>query len=120
MNSIILRTGPDLFNDLQEDWPSNPFSMKAKGCRLNKNATRFYSPKLNNVWSTIDHEIPNNGDWFTNEHVKKKYFVDNKVSSKKITSSYCHSLDLLQIAAATKKALLPWREQVEKDRKHFD
>jgi hypothetical protein len=102
---------PHLFSEIQDSWPSKPFEIKAVNCQLVQVNQKLYSPKLEHVWDFVDHQPPEEQDWYTNNKSTKKYYFDIiKNPTESLLDSYCRSLDLIQLAVVAKKMLVPWRK----------
>ncbi|QQZ11499.1 DUF2515 domain-containing protein [Heyndrickxia vini] len=96
---------PQIFNDVNEDTPGRFVKTRLKSCQLLPNSPRFYSPKLEYAWKNQEHQDAELGDWYSNWQVIY-YLIDSKEHvDGEIKHEYCKTLERLELAAITKKAL---------------
>lgn len=96
---------PQIFNDVDEGMPGRILKPRLKSCTLVPGASRFYSPQLESVWKNREHQNAELGDWYKNWQVIY-YLTDLEVTTNgEIENEYCKSLERLELAAITKKAI---------------
>jgi hypothetical protein len=96
---------PHIFNDVDEGVPGSILKPKLKSCQLLPGSTCIYSPKLEFAWKNKDHQPAETADWYKNWKVIE-YLIDSeeKVDGE-IENKYCQTLETLELAANTKKAI---------------
>lgn len=96
---------PHIFNDVNEELPRKWINRKLHGCHLLPGSPRIYSPKLEHSWKNVEHAEADGGDWYQNWQVIY-YLLDSKEKvDGEITNEYCKTLERLELAASTKKAI---------------
>ncbi|KPC97492.1 hypothetical protein LR69_04302 [Geobacillus sp. BCO2] len=50
---------PQLFNDVCESFPREPYRRRIRDCRIVPGAPRLYSPQLRHAWKTSSMKQPN-------------------------------------------------------------
>lgn len=96
---------PHMFNDVNEGLPGVALEQRLKRCQLRKGAPRLYSPKLEFTWKDVEHSPAEPGDWFGDAAVIDYLRKENEMMDGAITNEYCKTLEKLEIAAITKKAI---------------
>lgn len=96
---------PHIFNSVDEGVPGGLFKPRLKSCQIVKGSPRIYSPKLELVWKTVSQKSAEIGDWFTDWEIVN-YLLNEKVPvNGEIEDEYCKTLERLELAANTKKAI---------------
>ncbi|MBB6445266.1 DUF2515 domain-containing protein [Bacillus benzoevorans] len=96
---------PHLFHDVKEGLPAFSLLPRLKSCQLIPGSPRIYSPTLTIAWKNIKHLPAEIDDWFQSWKVLY-YFLDSKEKTiGEIQSDYCKTLERLELAAITKKAI---------------
>ncbi|HHY74316.1 MAG TPA: DUF2515 domain-containing protein [Bacillus bacterium] len=96
---------PDVFNDVDEGVPGLPFKPRLKDCKIVKGAPKIYSPKLEIAWANQNHKSAELGDWFHNWDVVDYLTETKEIVDGEIEHEYCKTLERLELAAITKKAI---------------
>ncbi|MBY0120457.1 DUF2515 family protein [Bacillus sp. S/N-304-OC-R1] len=96
---------PHLFNNVMESPPGSILKPRIKGCRLFPGAERVYSPCLEFAWKDQTHSAAETGDWY--KDWKVIYYMQNldETIDGEIKHDYCKSLEILELASNTKKAI---------------
>ncbi|WP_432806475.1 DUF2515 family protein [Lederbergia lenta] len=95
----------DIFNDVNEGVPGISLKRRLIACRLRKGANRLYSPRLEYAWKNVQHSEAENSDWFSHLNVIN-YLHENQGHAKgEIVNEYCETIEKLEIATITKKAI---------------
>ncbi|MED3780627.1 DUF2515 family protein [Heyndrickxia sporothermodurans] len=96
---------PQIFNDVNEETPGRLVKARLKSCQLLPKSPRFYSPRLEYAWKNQVHQDAEVGDWYSNWQVIY-YLINSKEHvGGEIEHEYCKTLERLELAAITKKAL---------------
>lgn len=73
---------------------------RLRGCKLKKNAPRFFSPELEEAWGNYSVSPPENDDWFNHHSVSKEDLQSiKKLNSFDMTPHYCLGLKKLELMA---------------------
>ena len=92
-------------NDVNERWPVSLLKPGIKSCQLSPGADRIYSPQLEFAWEDRQHFPAEKGDWFHNWKVIYYLQKMNENVDGEIKNDYCKTLERLELAAITKKAI---------------
>jgi len=96
---------PHIFNDVDEGIPGSIFKPRLKSCQIVQGSPRIFSPKLYIAWANQHHQSAEIGDWFNDWRVIY-YFIESGVKvDGEIEAEYCKTLERLELAAITKKAI---------------
>jgi hypothetical protein len=96
---------PHIFNDINEGVPGKALKPRIRSCKIVPGSFRIYSPKLAFAWKNREHKQTENADWFQNWNVVK-YLIDSGENiDGEIENDYCKTLERLEFAAITKKAM---------------
>ncbi len=96
---------PHIFNHVDEETPSRLLKTRIKSCQLLPGSTRFYSPKLIFVWKNRMHIRAGIADWYKDWRIIY-YLINSKENIVgEIKHEYCKTLERLEFAAITKKAI---------------
>ncbi|RFU65204.1 DUF2515 domain-containing protein [Peribacillus glennii] len=101
---------PHLFNDVKVSVPGSLYIPQIKNCTLKKNAPRLYSPKLQHVWKDMKHEPAEQMDWFQDWSIIDYFENPYKHVDGEIKHEYCKTIEKLELAIFTKKALFLRKE----------
>nr|WP_256252912.1 DUF2515 family protein [Paenibacillus sp. UNC496MF] len=96
---------PHLFNSVNEGVPGIPHPLRLKSCRIQNDAQRFYSPKLEDAWKNVTQPEAEPGDWFHDPRAADYLEDDLEPIDGAIKEAYCTTLERLEIAALAKKAI---------------
>jgi len=96
---------PHIFHDIDEGIPESRWKPKIRGCKLLPGSPRVYSPNLELAWKNIKHESAEIGDWYENWTVVNYLSELNSEVEWEIENDYCKTLERLELAAITKKAI---------------
>ncbi|MFC0472760.1 DUF2515 family protein [Halalkalibacter kiskunsagensis] len=97
---------PEIFNDLNESTPEEPFKRRTRNCKLKPGANRIYSPKLQFAWSDVDHVAAEKGDWYQDWTVLQYLQKHIKKVNGDIYEDYCETLERIELAIIAKNAFL--------------
>ncbi|WP_053367700.1 DUF2515 domain-containing protein [Bacillus sp. FJAT-27245] len=97
---------PHLFNDVEEFTPGSELKPRIFSCRLAPRAARIFSPRLEYAWPNQQHPTAETGDWFTDWKAIYHLVESAEIIDGEIKQDYCTTLQHLDLAAITKKALL--------------
>lgn len=96
---------PHLYNDIDDEFPTRWVKTRLQSCKLIPGSSRFYSPKLQYAWKNYSHTPAEIEDWYKDWKVIY-YLVEHKEQvNGEIEDEYCKTLERLELAAITKKAL---------------
>lgn len=96
---------PHMFNHVDEEFPSRLLKTRLKSCQLLPGYSRFYSPKLEFAWKNRKHSSAEIADWYEDWQVIY-YLIDSKENvDGEIEHEYCKTLERIEFAAITKKAI---------------
>lgn len=96
---------PHFFNNVDEGVPGRILKPRIKSCQITKGASRIYSPRLDFAWKTITHASAEIGDWYKDWEIIN-YLVDlDEIIDGEIKNDYCKTLERLEFAVITKKAI---------------
>lgn len=96
---------PHLFNSVHEGVPGTTSPLRLKSCRIDDDARRFYSPKLEEAWKPIAQPDAEPGEWFVDVRAADYLADDIDMVDGEITKDYCKTLERLEIAAYAKQAI---------------
>ncbi|WP_208590177.1 DUF2515 family protein [Gracilibacillus suaedae] len=96
---------PNMFNDINESNPEEPFQPSIEGCQLKPGAHRLYSPSLENAWSNVEQKPAEKGDWYSNWRVIHDLRKDPSKVNGDIQNEYCESLEKMELAILAKEPL---------------
>lgn len=97
---------PHLFNDINEQHPGSQLKPKLKSCQIVSGVPRIFSPRLEFAWKNQSHLPAEEGDWYKPDSRVFDYLIDTKEKIKgDIENEYCKSLERIELAAITKKAI---------------
>jgi len=96
---------PHIFNDVDEGMPGSIWKPKLKSCQLLPSATKIFSPKLEFAWKNVDHPPAEIKDWYKDWKVIHYLIEEDEKVEDKIEEDYCKTLERLELAANTKKAI---------------
>ena len=96
---------PHIFNDINESVPGKVLKPRIRSCKIVPGSLRIYSPKLVFAWKNQEHEQTENEDWFQNWNVVKYLTHSGENVDGEIENDYCKTLERLEFAAITKKAI---------------
>lgn len=96
---------PHFFHDIEEGLPGKVLKPRIRACKLLPDASRIYSPKLEWSWKNIEHECPEITDWYKDWRVINYLSELNIELDGEIDNDYCKTLERLEIASITKKAI---------------
>lgn len=96
---------PHIFNDVDEGLPGSIFKPKLKSCQLLPGATKIYSPKLEFAWKNVEHGPAEKIDWYKDWRIIYYLIENDEKAEDKIEEEYCKTLERLELAANTKKAI---------------
>ena len=96
---------PHFFHDLEEGLPGWILKPRIKSCKLIPGASRIFSPKLMWSWKNINHENPEITDWYKDWRVINYLSEWNVQLDGEIENDYCKTLERLELASITKKAI---------------
>lgn len=97
---------PHIFHDVKEGLPGRQLKPHIKSCKLIPGSPRIYSPKLTFAWKNRKHRPPETHDWFHSWKVLHYFTKYDKKINGEILNEYCKTLERLELAAITKKAIL--------------
>ncbi|RXS91488.1 DUF2515 domain-containing protein [Geobacillus sp. PK12] len=95
---------PQLFNDVCESFPREPYRRRIRDCRIVPGAPRLYSPQLRHAWKNVVHEAVEPGDWFTDPHVVGYLVKPERPTNGEIVDAYCETLEKMELAIIAKHA----------------
>ena len=95
---------PQLFNDVCESFPREPYRRRIHDCQIVPNAPRLYSPQLRHAWKNVVHEAAEPGDWFTDPHVVGYLVKPERPTNGEIVDAYCETLEKMELAIIAKHA----------------
>ncbi|MEH7123186.1 DUF2515 domain-containing protein [Bacillus sp. JJ1773] len=96
---------PHIFNDINEGAPGTLLKPSIKSCQHAPGASKFYSPRLEFAWKNRVHPPAEPGDWFKDWKVIQYLVETNEKFDGEIENDYCKTLERLELAAITKKAI---------------
>ncbi|WP_410489374.1 DUF2515 domain-containing protein [Bacillus sp. DTU_2020_1000418_1_SI_GHA_SEK_038] len=96
---------PQMFNDINEGVPGTLLNPSIKFCKLAPGASKLYSPSLEFAWENKVHQPAEPGDWFKDWRVVQYLTATNENVDEEIKNDYCKTLERLELAAITKKAI---------------
>ena len=96
---------PHIFNDINEGVPGKVLKPRIRSCKIVPGSFRIYSPKLAFAWKNREHKQTENADWFQNWNVVKYLTDSGENIDGEIENDYCKTLERLEFAAITKKAM---------------
>lgn len=96
---------PHIFHTLKEGTPAISLRPRLRSCQLISGMTRIYSPGLTTVWKNVKHQPAEIQDWFQNWKVLYYFLHSNEKINGEIQNDYCKTLEKLELAAITKKAI---------------
>lgn len=96
---------PEVFNDVNEGIPGVALTRRLKQCRLKDGAKKIYSPRLVYAWEDVTHGPAERGDWFQDWRVLVYLQRSDEFIRGEIEGEYCETLEKLELAAVTKKAI---------------
>ncbi|MBM7587143.1 hypothetical protein JOC86_003716 [Bacillus pakistanensis] len=99
-----------LFHTINESLPGTIYRKRTKKCQLKKGAKRIYSPPLQFSWKNVDHQEAENGDWFEDWRIADYLIEEEKEVGGKIYDDYCKTIEKIELAIVTKKAIFHRRE----------
>lgn len=94
-----------IFNDVDEGVPGSIFKPRLRDCKIVPDSPRIYSPKLELAWKNQIHEIAESGDWFSDWKILYYLITLEENIDGEIEDDYCKTLERLELAANTKKAI---------------
>jgi hypothetical protein len=96
---------PHIFNDLNESVPGKALNPRIKSCKLVLGSSRIHSPRLEFAWKNKEHQQAEMADWYQDWRVIE-YLIHSEENGKgEIENDYCKTLERLELAAITKKAI---------------
>ncbi|MDQ0221188.1 DUF2515 domain-containing protein [Peribacillus cavernae] len=101
---------PHIFNDVKVSLPGSLYIPQIKNCTLKKKAPRLYSPKLKHAWKNVKQKQAESGDWFQDWRIIDYLENSDKHVDGEITHEYCKTIERLELAIFTKKALFLRKE----------
>jgi hypothetical protein len=101
---------PHIFNDVRVSLPGSLYIPQIKNCKLKKNAPRLYSPKLEHAWKNIKHKQAESGDWFEDWRIIDYFENPYQNIDGEIKHEYCKTIERLELAIFTTKALFLRKE----------
>lgn len=96
---------PHLFNDVDDEFPARWLKSRLHSCKLIPGSSHFYSPQLQYVWKDYSHSPAEIADWYKDWNVIYYLFDSKEQIDGEIKHEYCKTLERLELAAVTKKAL---------------
>ena len=96
---------PHLFNDVADEFPTRLLKTRLKSCQLLPGYSRFYSPQLQFVWKNQKHIRAEIEDWYEDWNVIYYLLDSQEPIDGEIEHEYCKTLERLELAAITKKAI---------------
>lgn len=101
---------PHLFNQVKESLPGTLYKPKVKRCTVKHQSHRIYSPPLELAWPNIEHEPAEEIDWFDDWRIID--FLDPSYQNVNgvIQHEYCETIEKLELAVFTKKAIFHWNK----------
>lgn len=96
---------PHFFHHINEGVPGKILKPTIRACQLLPGSPRIYSPQLKAVWKNIEQERAEIGDWYTNWSVIHYLSEQKEKQDGKIENDYCKTLERLELACITKKAI---------------
>ena len=96
---------PHIFNDINEGVPGKALKPRIRSCKIVPGSLRIYSPKLAFAWKNREHKQAEIVDWFQNWNVVKYLTDSGENIDGEIENDYCKTLERLEFAAITKKAM---------------
>ncbi len=96
---------PHLFNDVDDEFPTRLLKTRLKSCQLLPGYSRFYSPQLEFIWKNRKHPSAEIEDWYEDWNVL--YYLQDSTDQidGEIEHEYCKTLEKMELAAITKKAI---------------
>jgi hypothetical protein len=96
---------PQLFNSVDEGLPGLALKPRLISCKLTPGSPRIYSPKLEFAWKNRKHEQAEPGDWYEDAKVLAYMEGLTETVDGEIESSYCKTLQKLELAGIMGKVV---------------
>jgi len=96
---------PHIFNDTNESVPGKALKPRIKSCKIVPGSSRIYSPRLEFVWKNREHKQADMTDWYKDWRVIEYLIHSEENVDGEIEDDYCKTLERLEFAAITKKAI---------------
>ena len=96
---------PHIFNDINEGVPGKALKPRVKSCKIAPGSLRIYSPRLEFAWKNREHKQAEIADWYKDWSVVQYLFNSEENVDGEIEHDYCKTLERLEYAAITKKAM---------------
>ena len=96
---------PHFFHDVDEGIPGSIWKPRIRECTLLPGIPRIFSPRLVFSWKNREHESAEIGDWYEDWKVVHYFTELNTEVDWEIENDYCKTLERLELATITKKAL---------------
>ncbi|SFL80425.1 Protein of unknown function [Gracilibacillus orientalis] len=93
---------PNIFNNINEANPDQPFQESLKECQLKPGANRLYSPTLEQAWRNVEQKPAEQGDWYSDWKVIHYLRKDPSKINGAIYGEYCESLEKMELAILAK------------------
>ncbi|MBN6205467.1 DUF2515 family protein [Ralstonia pickettii] len=95
----------NLFHSVNESTPGTAYRRRTKHCERKKGMPRIYSPPLKYAWENVDHSPAEKGDWFDDLSIIDYLVDEEKNAGGEIYENYCKTIERIELAIITKKAI---------------
>lgn len=96
---------PHFFHDVDEGVPGRILKQRIKSCQIIPGSSRIYSPRLEFAWKNQNHPCAEIGDWYKDAGVINYLPRVEEIIDGEIENDYCKTLERLELAVITKKAI---------------
>ncbi|WP_102275494.1 DUF2515 domain-containing protein [Cytobacillus massiliigabonensis] len=96
---------PHVFHDVDEGVPGRILKPRIKSCQITQGSSRIYSPRLEFAWKNQNHQSAELGDWYKDWEVIYYLTHMEEIINGEIENDYCKTLERLELAVITKKAI---------------
>lgn len=101
---------PQIFHDIHEGVPGQPYRKKLAGCQLVPGGTRIFSPALSQAWKRVAQEPPAQLDWYRGLDVLPLLRIREQPASRDAQEAYCKTLDKIELAVIARGAIFGSRQ----------
>nr|WP_233275010.1 DUF2515 family protein [Calidifontibacillus oryziterrae] len=96
---------PHIFNDVDEGVPSMILKPRLKECQIIRDSPKIYSPKLENAWKNRIQPSAEVMEWYKDWRIIRYLLHSGENVDGEVEDEYCKTLEQLELAAITKKAI---------------